>query len=325
MFTCLVSLIGSYDYAYATPLDRPTISTQGVKPLSVWLQINQFNDNLDILNYSKKFPPKAAKLNSYDGEKVGINYEIMDNLSISYSLQKTTSDVTRFTEPKKVTTTIYAQHLRGQYKILSLDDWQIALEAGLRKHTSPEVNLYKYDFAQFQVTWPGHALVTLSSEDSAKLIAVRGQWSSDAWTLHYGFEYRDVEVMASMTSESSLVTQALASQAPQSTPWKEKHYIHQLSIDYTPVDYLTLALDYQNYNIKRIGYIPRAKKIDYNRNETVDVYLTWNMTEQFQPYFHAYLSKRSSLGEAPLSYNQRTNHKFKYPFGYVSLGMQLTF
>jgi hypothetical protein len=80
-----------------------------------------------------------------------------------------------------------------------------------------------------------------------------------------------------------------------------------------------------HYQIRRSGYIPKAGKMDYNRNMFLDGYLFWNMYENLSVYAHGTASLRYLLGDVPLIYNTRSNHRFNNPYGFASLGMAYQF
>ena len=318
----LVMTHSSWTMANERPIMK--ISDQGEAQL--WYQLDSFDPAMDFLGYQKDRPAKSAKLDSVRTNKYGFSYTPFELVNLSYVYGQTKTHVTRYTEPMSVDTRTSYQAARIQTALYRNESWLIGAEVGWNKHSSPENNVYKYDFGNIQVSWPGHVLVTSSSEDSGYLGAIRMRYENGSWAFHYGYEQRQIDVKASMTSESETVNSKLAAQAPQSEPWKEKHHIQQLGFDYTFLTNFTFSVDYQNFTIKRMDdYIPRKNKKDFNNNETLDIYAFWKMDKSITPYIHAKLSRHSTLGDDPSAYNQRTNHKFENPLGLLSLGLHIKF
>jgi len=124
-----------------------------------------------------------------------------------------------------------------------------------------------------------------------------------------------------MTSQHALVQSLLTPTAPQSTPWDETHALFQIALDWQPLKPLSLSLDYTHYQISRSNYTPRSGKTDYTAQDQLDAYLSWHIDDHWSIYGHGRVYSHFVLGDVPMSYNQRVNHRFKDPFGFISVGL----
>lgn len=324
----LLSLL-YFHTALALDLERPVIVNSDQGKLIAWGQFDLFDAKMDVLKYRERFNPQAARLDYVKTLKLGTRYSFTDELSLAYSIHFQSQHTTRSVEPKILKSQVTTHQLRGQWtffeKATPARSFKVALEAGFRINQANKSDFYKLDVGTLQISWPGHALFSLDAGDQAYLSALRAQYTSDKWRISTGLELRYVRVFAFMDSQNATVNRLLQPQIPQLTPWHETHVILQFSADYYVSSTWQITFDFQHYDINRHQYTPKANKQDYNTNDTLDVYLLWKGTESLKPYVHGQLSRRFTLGDMPLAYNQRSNDKFKYPFGYVSVGIQYFF
>ncbi|MDQ6961053.1 MAG: hypothetical protein Q9M28_00785 [Mariprofundaceae bacterium] len=328
-YTLLFLLCCFVQPVHAMMLERPSIDVLPEKDWHIWSQVDSFDSRMDVFGYTTKFNPKAAKLNYVDTYRLGGLYVFPHNIQLSYALHYQQQQVTRSLEPKFIKTNTTAQHLRAQWQFYDKKtpskSLSMALEMGVSYRKSPKIDFYRYDFTNFTVTWPGHALFSLEANDMTYLTAIRGQYVRNDWKLHAGVELRYVRVSSLMSSQNPNITAILKSQAPQARPWHEAHVLFQISADYDVNSNWQITADYQRYQINRQQYTPKKNAPDYRDNDTLDMYLFWRMNKSLTPYVHAHVSRRFMLGSMPLSYNQRSHPKFKYPFGYLSLGAHYAF
>ena len=314
---------------HAMTLERPIIDPLTKNQWTVWSQFDSFDPRMDILGYTKKINPKAAKLNYVDTYRFGGIIAFNTQNQLSYTTHYQTQHVTRSSEPRFTKNNTFSHHVRYQwqfYKKKTASQSVItALETGFIFRKADTTNFYLYDLGATRVSWPGHVLFSLDANDMTYLAAIRTRYTRDKWKLHTGLELRYVRVTSLLQSQNPTVHSLLKSQAPQDTPWHEVHSIIQFSVEYDINQHWKIAADWQHYQINRIQYNPRKNKKDYNDNDTIDLYLSWTLHKTIMPYIHTHISRRFMLGTMPLTYNQRSNQKFKNPFGYLSIGLKYIF
>jgi len=309
----------------ATELDRPVLSMALAQDVQIWLQLDYFSPALDILNYRGK-TGSTSSLDRYSEGKLGFRYGISDDLNIRYSIGFLQQHVSRATEPRVINSDAYSHDVKLQYLFYHGRDLHWAVELGYRAHLARPVDFFAIQSGNTLVTSTGQPVATLNARDRAWVGALRGTWElGDNWLLHAGVELRRVSVKTSMTSGHAVLQPFLASAGLQSTPWNETHALFQMALDWWPVKPLSMSLDYTHYQISRSGYIPRAGKADYSNQDQLDAYLTWHIDHHWSIYGHGRIYRHFVLGDVPMAYNQRVNHRFKDPFGFVSLGMNWTY
>ncbi len=323
-------VLGCSQHSLAMEFERPVVEAFDAEhQLKLWGEYDRFDSQMDFIGYSDSFAPTAARINYIFNQRLGIIYAPLDGLQLAYTYNRQEDDVTRFREPKYIHTKTTGHHFKAQYSYSPFETVTIAAEVGLRQHKGDKVDFYKYDFigsnVNVQVTWPGHALVSLEGDDKAYLAALRAKYENNGLRISLGAEQRNVRISALMYSAHPLIEAMLAKEAPQKEPWTERHRISQLSLDYDFLGTWSIAMDLQHYDITRTDYIPRKNKVDYNSNDTLDMYISWQMTEYLKPYVHGHASRRFTLGQIPFAYTTRSNHKFANPFGYLSAGLQFEF
>jgi len=311
-------------------LDRPLVSTLGRYGLELWGQYDYFSPSLDVLNYLDKQSPGAARIDTQKTMLVGVKFALTDRLNASYGYQHLGQDISRSKEPKSIQNALNAHFARAQYIFYEGDGYDIAIEAGYNRHLARPLDFLRYDTGNVSVvSLNGQPVVSITGKDSAWIGALRGAYYlDDQWRVTLGFEARRVTVETRLDSsliDDPVVGPSLKAERPQTTPWHENHLLLQLGLDWRVFRFLGLAAHYTHYEVRRNGYIPKAGKTDFNNNDQLDGYLFWHVTDDISVYGHGRLSRRFVLGDLPLSYNTRTNHRFKDPFGFVSFGAAWTF
>lgn len=318
----LMSIFPAYA---ATELDRPVLSRELAGDMQMWFQLDYFSPALDILNYRGK-TAGSSSLDRYSEAKLGFRYGISDDVNVRYSIGFLQQRATRATEPKVINSDAYSHDVKLQYMFYHGGGMHWGVELGYRAHIARPVDLFAYQVGGVLITSTGQPLATLNARDDAWLGAVRGAWEiGDDWLLHAGVELRRVRVKTALTSGHAILQPLLAIIGPQSTPWNETHGLFQVALDWRPVQALSMSLDYTHYQISRSGYIPRAGKLDYTSQDQFDAYLSWHFNSHWAVFGHGRLYRHFVLGDIPMTYSQRVNHKFKNPFGFVSMGVNVSY
>jgi hypothetical protein len=115
-------------------------------------------------------------------------------------------------------------------------------------------------------------------------------------------------------------------QTPQANPWDENHLLLSAGVDWWPYDDLGYAFEYTYYTITRSGYQSEQGKISLNvadqtTNHQLDGWLFVKPTPDLTLYLHGRAYSNFLLGDRPLLYNARVNHRFEDPYGYLSAGL----
>lgn len=309
-------------------LDRPIVSSLLEGEGELYLQGDYVSSKFDFTNYASK-NPSSAKLDHYATVTAGIRYALTDALNFSYRAFYNDQLALRTTEPKRVPSRIIGHDIRAQYVFYQGRELRAAVEVGYLRHQAKDEAFYSYSISPLltPVTRVGGLpLFVVSAKDSAWLAALRTSYMlNDDWRFHLSTELRRYDVSIKMQSDVSTAQALLAPKAPQLTPWVEYHTFVQLGVDWRPFKAVTMSVDYSHINIQRQGYIKRASKPDVNAVNRLDAYLFVDIFDDIALYGHARVSDKFLLGDMPLLYNTRSNHKFNNAFGYVSAGLSWNF
>jgi len=309
----------------ATELDRPVLSQLQKGGIQVWSQLDYFTPSLDVINYQQKVSTSSS-LRSYSDTQVGLRYAFTDNLNMRYSVGLIQQRATRTTAPKIINSNAFKHDLRLQYQFYHKKHLHLGFELGYRTHIAKPLSFYTYQFGNNIISWGGRPLVILNTKDHAWITAFRGAWEfNDSLVIHAGVEARKVTVRALMTSANPDVRLFLSPLAPQKTPWNETQLLFQMALDWRILESLSLSLDYTRYQISRSHYQPRTGKPDYNTQDQIDAYMSWSMNKNWAIFGHGRLNSHFLLGDVPMAYNQRVNHKFKHPFALLSMGLNWSY
>jgi len=307
-------------------LERPIVSVLSAQDGELYLQGDYVSSSLDFANYASK-APGSAKLDHYKTVTAGVRYAVTDALNVSYRASYNDQLALRTTEPKRVPSRIVGHDARLQYIFYQGRKLRAAVDVGYLLHQAKDKAFYRYDFGTLTVTRTGgRPLFTVSAKDSAWMGALRTSYIvNDRWRVHLGAELRRYDISIKMDSDAPTIRALLASEAPQLTPWVEYHAFMQLGVDWRPFKSVTMSVDYAHINIQRQGYIARVSKPDVNAVNRIDAYLFWDLFSKVTLYGHGRITDKFLLGDMPLLYNTRSNHKFNNAFGYVSAGLSWNF
>ncbi|MBT5269795.1 MAG: hypothetical protein HN968_12780 [Gammaproteobacteria bacterium] len=118
----------------------------------------------------------------------------------------------------------------------------------------------------------------------------------------------------------------LDDQIPQAAPWNEHHLLLSAGLDWWPYDDMGWAAEYTFYNIERSDYQSTEGKIavnvaDQTTNHQLDAWWFIKPAPNITLYLHGRAYSNFLLGDRPLLYNARVNHRFRDPYGYISAGV----
>jgi len=301
--------------------------------MQIWAQLDHMSPSFDLFNYAEKLTG-TTKFDLYQSYQLGLKYGLLDRLSLSYNVQLTDQNVTRTQEPKQINSRFFGHELRLQYVFYRADQLQWAIDAGFKSHRARALDFFRFDTTVggtpiSAVALGNEPVFSLTASDSTWFSALRGAIPFGRHLrMDFGIEARRTTVRANLNSSllsDPIIGPALLNQAPQATPWHENHLLLQWGMSWSPLRSLSLAADYTFHAISRNGYVRKAGKTDYNSNHQLDGYIFWHVSKTFTVYGHGRASQRFILGDMPLVYNTRTNHRFKNPFGFVSIGTSMQF
>jgi len=314
-------------------LNRPVVSQYAGGDGEIWLQYSRFDPDYDFTDYANRIK-SSSKITQAETYRAGINYSATDALHFRYIYEVATIDGTRTREPKNVNSRYTSHEIRSQYVFFERPQYMLALEAGYKRHDADRQRFKRFDFiaTNLQVTVtpaPGQDLVTVEAKDSAWIAAVRGVWSpTPSIDFSLGVEGRFIEVQAVFNAPDPVIDSLLAKERPQTNPWRERHLVTQIAFNWYFLENWTLGLDFTNFQINRSGYDPKptdSGDVEYESSQQLDGYLFWNFLKNYSIYAHGTANSHFILGNLPLAYNSRTNHKFKHPFGMLSVGLSAGF
>ncbi len=306
-------------------LQRPLASSIQSGEIELWGQLDYFSPSLDLTNYAGKFS-RSSSLDRFTMESIGFHYGLPWKLNLRYAFGLMQEKVTRATEPRNINTDAFMHDLRLQYMIHKESGLRLAAELGYLRHQAKAFDFYAFQFGGTVIRRKGRPFGTLTGKDQAWETALRSAWkvNNDIW-LHLSGELRRYKVEARMQSDDPLINLFFVPPiAPQRSPWRETHVLLQLGLDWQLSRNLKLLADYAHTNITRSGYRPVAGKADYRSQDQLDVYLGWQLAAGWNIYGHGRIYRHFVLADLPMTYNQRTSHLFKHPFGMLSMGVSWT-
>lgn len=342
-------------------MQRPMVSMGKSGDMAAWLQYDAFSPKLDFFNFGSK-TGTTSTIDSQNTLNAGVAWAVTDKVRISYGYSRSKILASRQQEPRHLNTRFTGHELRAQFTAYDSYPLMITLGAGYRGHKSDRENFTQYYIGTSNTTATflsnsglglsyngttgniqtsnGSPLAIFETNDKALLTNMRLLYEpTDSFNISIGGELRLVTVEARFTIPAlndpavksaaqgiSQFTKFLAD-VPQATPWKETHLLLQASFNWQPFgENITIGTDITHYQIKRRGYIPNANRpINYTSSEQLDAYVFWQVFKKVTLYGHGRASTRYVLGDLPLTYNSRSNHRFGNPFGFLSFGGVLTF
>jgi len=188
-------------------------------------------------------------------------------------------------------------------------------------------------------------LVNAEPEDESWSIGLTGAWYPDRdYRVTVGADYRRVHIKPNYLINPDILQlldlyndlgidnrgqdalSAIERQLPQEDGWDENHLLISAGADWSHYEDLTLAAQYTYYNITRDGYQSEKGKVvpgiqDQTTNHQLDGWLYIKPNKQLTLYLHGRAYSNFLLGDRPLLYNARVNHKFDDPYGVISAGV----
>ncbi|RMH18855.1 MAG: hypothetical protein D6698_06455 [Gammaproteobacteria bacterium] len=307
-------------------LDRPVI--QAKQPSrTYWARRDYFDPALDFLDYQNNTGSRS-KIRRWSSLRLGSQQPLRwKGTALRFWLEQGEQVISRPDPPKHLSPEYQAGeirfHWRPRWRGQSFPD--DALEVGYLGHRTRSETVTQLKQGGVTLTAaPGTALFRSSARDRGWLLAVRHRSTlSCDWVLYFGAEYRDMTIESRTLSHDRLVTALLAAQQiPQSTPWKEKQVVLNLSADWSIRPTWQIAFDLEHFHINRHDYLPRKGFVDYDHNMTLDGYLFWSPNHSWRFFVQGHASQHFVLGDKPFLYNRRNNHTFRHPFGLLSFGVQ---
>lgn len=321
----LAPSLSAHAFAEKSALNRPMISLIESGEWEAWGQLDYFDSTFDVLNYAGKLGTSSG-INSFRVISLGLRYGITERINLMIAGQISDLDAYRSVDPKQIQSRYWGEEVRLQYAFYDSFPLRLAVEAGWRGHQSNKESFNRYQSGNTILSNPNEPVVTFESRDSAWLGAVRLLYEPWSW-LHLGLgaEYRRVNVRATALVNHPWAESLIRDELPQLSPWKERHVLLQLNLGWQPWDFLEFAADLTHYSIRRSGYEPNPAKLDYTSALQLDGYLFWHVARAISLYGHGRANSRFVLGDLPLAYNRRVNHRFANPFGMLSIGAVVRF
>ncbi|RMH52614.1 MAG: hypothetical protein D6682_01570 [Zetaproteobacteria bacterium] len=338
-------------------MQRPMVAMARSGDLAAWLQYDEFSPQFDLFDFRAN-TGTTSTIDLHTTWFGGLAWGVSKRLRLSYQYSTSRQESSRQVEPRALHTRYTGHELRAQYTLWQRYPLMATIEAGYRAHTSGteafhayfvgtttqlsyvSINNLRYDGKTGNIsTTDGSPLATFQTKDRAWLVAGRLLYEpADNLNIAFGLELRRLTVEASFLVPAlntpgvlALVQgfskfQSFQQDIPQSTPWHETHILLQAALNWQPWDRLTLGADLTHYQIQRSGYIPSPKRpVQYNTADQLDGYIFWRAFKHLTLYGHGRASTRYLLGDLPLAYNSRSNHRFGNPYGFLSAGGVLSF
>jgi len=320
----LISLLLLPFYAWSDEHTTPSMMRSGhimphTSTFEAWGMMDVFDQSFDIINYANKLG-NSAKPSRMTRFNIGTNFHINDQWAIRTQLSQGQQTIVRQQQPKSVRSTFHTEQALLQWHA---DLIPLVIEGGYIQNTYPKSGFSSFQTGNVTVTAaPGKQILVASSKASTWLIgaSIPLQISEHA-RIHAGLGYQTSKVQSQYTSYDPFIQSRIGAQAPQKTPWREKQSNLFISLDYEWTNSIAIGLDIQQVHIQRSQYIPRQGFRDYNQTQIMDLWLSYNINNDLSLIFRGHANTHYILGENPAAYNRRINHKFKYPFGFLSMGV----
>jgi len=284
-----------------------------------WGSMDVFDQSFDVINYTKKLgnSAKPSRMNRFN---LGGNVHINDQWVIRAQLSQGQQTIVRQQQPKSIRSTFHTEQALLQWHA---NRFPLVIEGGYIQNTYPASGFSSFQTGNVTITAaPGKQILVASSKASTWLIGASMPLQiSEHARIHAGFEYQTSKVQSHYTSYDPFIQSRIGAQAPQTTPWREKQSNLFISFDYQWANSAAIGLDVKQVHIQRSQYIPRKGFQDYNQTQIIDLWLSYDINSDLSLIFRGHANTHYILGENPAAYNRRINHKFKYPFGFLSIGL----
>ncbi len=302
-------------------LNRPIAYQGDFGNVELWGQFDFSGKDLDFLGQAKS--TQSSYIDKHTNYIAGLNAGLYKGFSLRYGYLSSKQSVLRAVEPKEINTQYDGHDIRLEYLWDFSKNWNVAAQFGFRNHqVNPlEFTKYKSGILTFEKL-DGSPIMELASSDHAYLFGLNlsKELLSD-FKISIGLEGRFVEVDANFVINESL----LQNEAPQQTPWQEQHLVITAAAEWHIWKPFSVAIDFKHYQVWRDNYQAKAGKQDYDNNQQFDFYLFANVYKGLTLYGHAQIMTHYLLGEVPLTYNTRTNHRFNTAYGFISGGFTYHF
>jgi len=187
-------------------------------------------------------------------------------------------------------------------------------------------------------------LINATPKDEGVGIGLNGAWYPDPdYRITLGSELRYVQLEPNygvnpdllqllemydslgLTYLGDVDSSVIHAQLPQEEGWDETHLLFSVGMDWSYYEDLSVAAQYTYYGISRSGYQSTKGKVeptvaDQTTNHQLDGWLFIKPEKDITLYLHGRAYSNFLLGDRPLLYNARVNHKFTDPYGFVSVG-----
>ena len=333
------------------------------KPFTISLSHGEFDESLDVLNYSDKLTgskPKSAELSS-----LFLSYKFNNTLKLTSQITKSSAQVERQTIPKSLTTDTDSSFFSLSYELFSNPYNIYEMELFFEEENQDPLTIDCYEFESLVVggSCPEARISFLDAEiykSTGELVhlpvlifegnteayglvfRIKGL-SSNNFKVNHSISYKRSEVTAEYTSAILNTTDPtlrgvkmggtttgemldqFKNELPQTTPWKENVFKYSLNS--------TLGLSKRIALVSRIGFVKVSRsdyqenpdKEDFETNYLLDVGLFYSISDKFTLYSRASLSSNYLVGLNSLSYNRRSNHLFDHPYGQLYIGTLIQF
>ena len=309
-------------------LNRPVPYEGQWGDFELWGQFDFSGKNLDFSGITDK--ANTSYIDKHSNYLGGLNLGIYKGLQLRYQYLFSEQFAVRPVDPTEINTQYDGHDIRLHYSWDFSPSWLLNVQTGFRNHKIKPFGFQKYQVGNSSIeSLDGTDVISIGSTDTAYLIGTSLTKSfNENIQITLGLEGRFIEVNANFTSpalDDRLIARLLKNEIPQQTPWQEQHLLITTAFEWHIWKPISVAMDFKHYQIWRKNYQPQAGKQDYNNNQQFDFYLFANVYKGLTFYGHAQIMTHYLLGEIPLTYNTRTNHRFNQPYGFLSGGLVYRF
>jgi len=299
------------------------------KDVEIWGQFDFSGKELDFTGTSKG---SSSYIDSHLNYFFGLNAGLYKGISVRYNYLFSAQKAVRAQLPKEINTQYHGHDIRLEYSWHFMPTWTLNVQPfGFRNHEVSPTGFLAYQSGDITLSREdGGNIMDINSSDKAYLFGVSlgKSFNDETLKLTAGLETRFLNVDAKFTSPAlsgGFFAPIIAKELPQQTPWKEQHLLLTAAFQWQMWEPITVAMDFKHYQIWRNNYQPKAGKQDYNSNQQFDFYLFANVYKGLTLYGHAQIMTHYLLGDVPLTYNTRTNHRFDQLYGFLSGGLSYNF
>ena len=309
-------------------LNRPVPYEGQLGNFELWGQYDYSGKDLDFVGAIS--PEDTSYIEQHTNILAGLNLGVYKGLQLRYNYLYSEQSAVRAVEPMNINTEYDGHDVRVQYSWDFSPSWLLNVQAGFRNHSITPLGFLEYDINNIHIeSLDGSPVLSISSSDSAYLFgaSLTKAFAQDV-QITLGLEGRFVDVNANFNSSllsDPVLANILQDEIPQQTPWQEQHMVVTAAFEWHVWKPFSVAMDFKHYQIWRENYQPKAGKQDYNNNQQFDFYLFANVYKGLTLYGHAQIMTHYLLGDVPLAYNTRTNHRFDQVYGFLSGGLTYRF